>query len=208
MNKRHKIFFIAAAAAMFIMLLRMAFLASAYGNTYRQEASAMATLKGELAARRGSIYDEKGQLIAWSERCYDLVYDPQRTVGNRFAKVQLLLKTHLPTVRPLTTPGVERMLKTNLTAVKTENAAPRENAPQGRGRGRGRGRAAVDNMQDTPVSENNSRDDAAKLEELRRQEEEAIRNMPYYDRPGYGEVVIGESKNCRAVIDFDVFQLK
>ena len=99
-------------------------------------------------------------------------------------------------------------IKTNLTAVKTENAAPRENAPQGRGRGRGRGRAAVDNMQDNPVSENNSRDDAAKLEELRRQEEEAIRNMPYYDRPGYGEVVIGESKNCRAVIDFDVFQLK
>ncbi len=122
MNKRHKIFFIAAAAAMLIMLLRMAFLASAYGNTYRQEASAMATLKGELAARRGSIYDEKGQLIAWSERCYDLVYDPQRTVGNRFAKVQLLLKTHLPTARPLTTPGVERMLKTNLTAAELEIA--------------------------------------------------------------------------------------
>jgi hypothetical protein len=54
----------------------------------------------------------------------------------------------------------------------------------------------------------NASKDAAKLEEMRRREEEAIRNLPYYDRPGYGDVLIGDNKNCRAVIDFDVFQLK
>jgi hypothetical protein len=46
------------------------------------------------------------------------------------------------------------------------------------------------------------------MEDIRRQEEEAIKNLPYYDRPGYGDVLIGDNRNCRAVIDFDVFQLK
>lgn len=32
--------------------------------------------------------------------------------------------------------------------------------------------------------------------------------LPYYDRPGYGDVLIGDDKTCKAVIDFDCFQLK
>ena len=119
MNKRHKIFFIAAAAAMFIMLLRMAFLASAYGNTYRQEASAMATLKGELAARRGSIYDEKGQLIAWSERCYDLELVQLPATPERLAKLSAAL---LPGMQiglsgeKLANASLPMVIKYNLTA--------------------------------------------------------------------------------------------
>ncbi|MBE6385405.1 MAG: hypothetical protein E7048_07055 [Lentisphaerae bacterium] len=97
-------------------------------------------------------------------------------------------------------------IKTNLTGAGQEVAPQKEQqSVQRRGRGRGRGRVA--NME-SAANEETSRVDAAKLEEIRRQEEEAIKNLPYYDRPGYGDVLIGDSKNCRAVIDFDVFQLK
>ena len=102
----------------------------------------------------------------------------------------------------------ESGIKTNLSSLQKAASAQQETQTQSRGRGRGRGRAAVaENTQEDAVSQS-ARNDAAKLEEMKRQEEEAIRNMPFYDRPGYGDVLIGDNKNCRAVIDFDVFQLK
>ena len=103
----------------------------------------------------------------------------------------------------------ETGIKTSLSGVQKTEAVVKERAVQSRGRGRGRGRAPVDTLQENESSINdNASKDAAKLEEMRRREEEAIRNLPYYDRPGYGDVLIGDNKNCRAVIDFDVFQLK
>lgn len=97
-------------------------------------------------------------------------------------------------------------IKTNLTGVVKEAEAQKtQQTVQGRGRGRGRGRGAI---LANPAQEEPGKVDAAKMEDIRRQEEEAIKNLPYYDRPGYGDVLIGDNRNCRAVIDFDVFQLK
>lgn len=70
------------------------------------------------------------------------------------------------------------------------------------GRGRGRGRIA----QAPPAPQ--PKIDSAELERQRKLEEEAYKKLKFYERPGYGDVLIGDDRTCKAVIDFDCFQLK
>ena len=86
----------------------------------------------------------------------------------------------------------------NPTEAKKQQPAPQA-AP--RGRGRGRGRVAEAAPQEQKVSE-------ADRERARLELEKMYANKPYYERPGYGDVLIGDDKTCKAVIDFDCFQLK
>ena len=73
MSKRHKIFFILVGVIFSAVLCRMIILAGSQGEVYRQSASSMACKSGRLSAIRGRIFDKNDKLLAWSERCYDLV---------------------------------------------------------------------------------------------------------------------------------------
>ena len=73
-------------------------------------------------------------------------------------------------------------------------------APRGRGRGRGR---SVETAAPAP-----QKVDPAEQEKARQEMEKEYAKLKYYDRPGYGDVLIGDNKTCKAVIDFDCFQLK
>ncbi|MBQ9753246.1 MAG: hypothetical protein IJV93_00680 [Lentisphaeria bacterium] len=74
-------------------------------------------------------------------------------------------------------------------------------APRGRGRGRGRSVEAE-------AAPRQSKADAAEREKALKDQAKEYEKLPYYDRPGYGDVLIGDDKTCKAVIDFDCFQLK
>ena len=39
-------------------------------------------------------------------------------------------------------------------------------------------------------------------------QEEAAKKLKFYERRGYGDILIGNDKNCRAVIDFDCYEVK
>ncbi len=73
---------------------------------------------------------------------------------------------------------------------------------QGRGRGRGRGRVAESD------SSAQSKIDPAQLEEMKRRNEEALKKLKFFERPGYGDILIGDDKTSKAVIDFDCYELK
>lgn len=83
--------------------------------------------------------------------------------------------------------------------------APAEPQNVGRGRGRGRGRAV---MHDEPEQQVQTKIDPAVIEEMRRQQEEANKKLKFYERIGYGDVLIGDDRSCKAVIDFDYYELK
>jgi hypothetical protein len=74
-----------------------------------------------------------------------------------------------------------------------------------RGRGRGRGRAHIEEQQSSD-RQTEQQAAEARAAELKRQQEEA--NKPFHQRDGYGDVQIGADKRCRAVIDFDCYELK
>ena len=72
MNKRYIIFLAASAVILLLFVARMAMLAGAFGRNYRSESSRISEKKGEISAIRGRIFDEKEDVLVWSERCYDL----------------------------------------------------------------------------------------------------------------------------------------
>lgn len=74
-----------------------------------------------------------------------------------------------------------------------------------RGRGRGRGRAHIEEQQSSD-RQTEQQAAEARAAELKRQQEEA--NKPFHQRDGYGDIQIGADKRCRAVIDFDCYELK
>ena len=74
-----------------------------------------------------------------------------------------------------------------------------------RGRGRRQNRATEhEEMQQAEKS----KAELAREEEARRMQEEAAKKLKFYERRGYGDVLIGNDKNCRAVIDFDCYEVK
>ena len=94
MDRRHKLFFIAVLLLLLIIILRMALLAGNYGGKYRRDAQKISQKTGKLAAIRGRIYDQKDQLLVWSERCYDLVLQPGAVDDEIRKKIQLdLIRT-------------------------------------------------------------------------------------------------------------------
>jgi hypothetical protein len=88
-------------------------------------------------------------------------------------------------------------------SAEVKNGQQQESQNVSRGRGRGRGRAAEYKAQSSAP-----KIDPAERERMQREMEKAYEKLPYYDRPGYGEPLIGDNQTCKAVIDFDCFQLK
>lgn len=123
MDKRHKIFFIAAAAIFLLFVFRMALLAGSGGTAYRNEANELARYRGKLSAIRGRIFDENGKLIVWSERCYDLVFIGGRCNRAEYNQLCQALKKHFPEVKiPDALFRKKAVLKYNLTAEELEAA--------------------------------------------------------------------------------------
>lgn len=91
MTKHHKIFFALCLTMFAGIVLRMIFLAGPSGEKYRQEAENISRKNGQIAAIRGRIFDNSGNLLAWSERCYDLAYCGKNTDKTR----QRILQTAL-----------------------------------------------------------------------------------------------------------------
>ena len=85
-----------------------------------------------------------------------------------------------------------------------KKASGEQNVSQGRGRGRGRGRSAAAPEQ----TERQSALDPAVVEEMKRRNEEALKKLKFFERPGYGDILIGDDKTSKAVIDFDCYELK
>ena len=104
--------------------------------------------------------------------------------------------------------GAFEIFKRNSEQVNdSANANKPENSAEqsvGRGRGRGRGRS----VQAEEVKEEKSKAEAAAEEARRREQEEAAKKLKFYERFGYGDVLIGDDKTCKAVIDFDYYVLK
>ena len=73
-------------------------------------------------------------------------------------------------------------------------------------RGRGVRRAVVEEHHDDSHSQNKV--DPAVIAEMRRKQEEANKKLKFYERIGYGNVLIGDDNTCKAVIDFDYYVLK
>lgn len=91
--------------------------------------------------------------------------------------------------------------------ITTGKEVKKSEVPARRGRGgRGRGRAVMEEQhEETQVQ---SKVDPAVIAEMRRQQEEANKKLNFYERIGYGDVLIGDDKTCKAVIDFDYYELK
>ncbi len=120
MDRRHKLFFIAVLLLLLIIILRMALLAGNYGGKYRRDAQKISQKTGKLAAIRGRIYDQKDQLLVWSERCYDLVLQPGAVDDEIRKKIQLDLhkKMNLPLEKYSFENNYPLVLKYNLTAAE------------------------------------------------------------------------------------------
>ena len=123
MDKRHKIFFIIALAGLFLIIGRMLFLAGAGGERYRQEVIKTSEQTGELPAIRGRIYDRNGRLLAWSERCYDLIFKVDRyNASQHHAMIGDLKSSFKDIFLPENFHTRNTVLKRNLTAAEVEAA--------------------------------------------------------------------------------------
>ena len=122
MELRYKIFVIFALSLAAVFTLRMALLAGPAGERYRREAERIAEYQGELGAIRGRIYDVDGEIIAWSERCYDLVYRPGYTKADQAEAMQKALHADFPQAPSIRNFYRALPLKTNLTAAELEKA--------------------------------------------------------------------------------------
>jgi len=123
MTRRHKLFLLLAAAALIVIGARHVYLAGPGGNELRREAARIAHFEGELSAIRGRILTADGQVAAWSERCYDLVWmdsaaDPRRVEEIRAA----LLKQFFTGGAPERVPSPGTPVKYELTARELEVA--------------------------------------------------------------------------------------
>lgn len=83
----------------------------------------------------------------------------------------------------------------------TEENAGDKNEPavqESRGRGRGRGRGGRGAEPQVPQPQQPKKQAAVKPAQ-----EESNKKYEYYERIGYGDVLIGDDKTCTAIIDFD-----
>ena len=92
MNKRHTIFLSAAAAILLLLTVRMAMLAGSSGKDYRFESGRISEKTGEISAIRGRIFDEKENLLVWSERSYDLTVDTRNMTDQRYRLIRSLYR--------------------------------------------------------------------------------------------------------------------
>ena len=126
MDLRHKIFFLATAAALLLAAARQAYLAGPGGASRRAEAEKIARFEGDLSAIRGRIYDASGNLAAWSVRCYDLVWRADSARKDDSARATAIRKAVLdafgPAVAAGRNPAPDMVLKYDLTMRELELA--------------------------------------------------------------------------------------
>ena len=123
MDRRHKIFFGTAVLLLLFITIRMILLAGSGGKIYRHEIEKMASQSGKLPAIRGRIYDEKGDLLVWSERCYDLEFAPAKSDCKHIDELKKDLADSFGEL-PLFNPDSRHtaVVKRNLTATELEKA--------------------------------------------------------------------------------------
>lgn len=122
MAKRNKLFFILVFLLLAVAVARMLQLAGSGGNTYRQEGSRLSSRTGELPAIRGRIFDRSDQLLAWSERCYDLVIKKPCAAPRQAHLLQQELKDFFNYTLDTADTVFPRTIKYNLTAAELEKA--------------------------------------------------------------------------------------
>ena len=117
MNKRFTIFLSLSAAILLLLLTRMAMLAGSSGKDYRAESGRISEKTGELSAIRGRIFDEKENLLVWSERCYDLTVDTRNMTDQRYRFIRKVYrKIFHGENMPELVPESFQVIKYNLTA--------------------------------------------------------------------------------------------
>ena len=153
--------------------------------------------------------------IAGNEEGSFRIYRMRLSVGGTMAGIRTLVKAleegylehHIYVIRSIALKA-ERDGAHEVLAARGMVASPANEKKQTQtnttSRRRGRGRAAVSDSS----QEQQQTVDPAVLEEQKRREEEALNKLKFYDRPGYGLVLIGDDNTCKAVIDFDCYQLK
>ena len=123
MNKRHTIFLSAAAAILLLLTVRMAMLAGSSGKDYRLESGRISEKTGEISAIRGRIFDEKENLLVWSERSYDLTVDTRNMTDQRYRLVRSLYRNIFAGENmPELVPECFQIIKYNLTAEELARA--------------------------------------------------------------------------------------
>lgn len=117
MDKRHTIFLSAAAAILLLLTVRMAMLAGSSGKDYRFESGRISEKTGEISAIRGRIFDEKENLLVWSERSYDLTVDTRNMTDQRYRLIRSLYRNIFAGENmPELVPECFQIIKYNLTA--------------------------------------------------------------------------------------------
>lgn len=116
MTTRHKIFFYLALLLVSLLLLRLFYLAGPPGDSLRNEAENIAVYEGVIPAIRGRIFDKSGQLLAWSERCYDLTFHARKANLSDTTKLLAAIR-QIPDCSSTTAQQLthDRVIKYNLT---------------------------------------------------------------------------------------------
>lgn len=123
MDKRHTIFLSAAAAILLLLAVRMAMLAGSSGKDYRFESGRISEKTGEISAIRGRIFDEKENLLVWSERSYDLTVDTRNMTDQRYRLIRSLYRNIFAGENmPELVPECFQIIKYNLTAEELARA--------------------------------------------------------------------------------------
>ena len=123
MDKRHTIFLSAAAAILLLLAVRMAMLAGSSGKDYRFESGRISEKTGEISAIRGRIFDEKENLLVWSERSYDLTVDTRNMTDQRYRLIRNLYRNIFAGENmPELVPESFQIIKYNLTAEELARA--------------------------------------------------------------------------------------
>ena len=123
MTRRHKLFLLLAAAALLVIGARHAYLAGPGGEDLRREAARISRREGELSAIRGRLLTPDGQVAAWSERCYDLIWMASPADLRRVEEIRAaLLQAFFPAGAPERLPAPGTPVKYELTARELEIA--------------------------------------------------------------------------------------
>ena len=108
---------------MLLLLARMAMLAGSSGKDYRFESGRISEKTGEISAIRGRIFDEKENLLVWSERSYDLTVDTRNMTDQRYRFVRQIYNNIFSGENmPELVPESFQIIKYNLTAAELAKA--------------------------------------------------------------------------------------
>ena len=125
MDNRRRVFFILSALLFAVLLCRMLCLAGSRGESYRNFARKTSFTTGSLSAIRGRIFDRNDNLLAWSERCYDLTVTRLPEDEKRLQHIKKALFETMqiqPDWEKLSQATLPSVIKFNLTAEELASA--------------------------------------------------------------------------------------